>query len=328
MDCCRKLIRIIIGVTTGIAVLTGCRDHPSLLPRSGGEPYEVLLMTDNTEARALADSVLTEEVEGLPQSESLCRVSHATQTALNQSTRYARCIVTVRIGKTYPRTAIRYEKNVYAEPQLIVTLNTPSTERMKADMGQVAPLLTQLIDRFELNAEADNLKRHSFRQGEEAVAKITGWRIRIPADMTAIKRGRDFIWLSNNTPTGMRNLCVYTYPGTSLDARHYLDMRDSIMRENIPGERPGMYMATERRVPPLQRNTREHGRTRLVTRGLWMMEGDAMGGPFVSHAIIDTARKKVIVAEGFVYAPESKKRNKIKQLEAALYTLAPAKNQP
>ena len=57
-----------------------------------------------------------------------------------------------------------------------------------------------------------------------------------------------------------------------------------------------------------------------VLRGLWKMVGDMMGGPFVSHAFLDTKTQRVIVAEGLVYAPETTKRNYIRKIEAALYT--------
>ena len=46
-----------------------------------------------------------------------------------------------------------------------------------------------------------------------------------------------------------------------------------------------------------------------------------MGGPFVSHAQLDEARQRVIVVEGFVYAPETDKRNFLRRIEAALFTL-------
>ena len=51
------------------------------------------------------------------------------------------------------------------------------------------------------------------------------------------------------------------------------------------------------------------------------MTGEAMGGPFVSHSQVDTINNRVIVVEGFVYAPDKMKRTMIRRLEAALYTL-------
>ena len=64
-----------------------------------------------------------------------------------------------------------------------------------------------------------------------------------------------------------------------------------------------------------------HGRYAQVARGLWRVQGDRMGGPFVSHSRVDELNGRVIVAEAFVYAPESLKRDLMRRMEAALYTL-------
>jgi hypothetical protein len=47
----------------------------------------------------------------------------------------------------------------------------------------------------------------------------------------------------------------------------------------------------------------------------------------VSHSRIDTKNNKVIVVEGFVYAPEKMKRSMIRRLEAALDTLETPKEE-
>ena len=57
-----------------------------------------------------------------------------------------------------------------------------------------------------------------------------------------------------------------------------------------------------------------------VVRGLWEMEGDMMGGPFVSHACLDEKRQRVVVAEAFVYAPHTTKANLMRRAEASLWT--------
>ncbi|MBR5235704.1 MAG: DUF4837 family protein, partial [Bacteroidaceae bacterium] len=63
------------------------------------------------------------------------------------------------------------------------------------------------------------------------------------------------------------------------------------------------------------------GKYAQVARGLWRVQGDRMGGPFVSHSRVDEVNGRVIVAEAFVYAPESLKRDLMRRMEAALYTL-------
>ena len=92
------------------------------------------------------------------------------------------------------------------------------------------------------------------------------------------------------------------------------------MKLNIPGSLEGQYMATDTNYV----NVREFsikGEYAFEARGLWYMENDMMGGPFVSHARVDRPNGRVVVVEAFVYAPKDKKRDMMRQLEAALYTL-------
>ena len=51
------------------------------------------------------------------------------------------------------------------------------------------------------------------------------------------------------------------------------------------------------------------------------MEGAVMGGPFVSHVRVDEQNQRVIVSEAYVYSPGRKKRDIMRRMEAALYTL-------
>ena len=46
-----------------------------------------------------------------------------------------------------------------------------------------------------------------------------------------------------------------------------------------------------------------------------------MGGPFVSHSRVDAETNRVVVVEGFVYAPEKMKRGLMRRLEGSLYTM-------
>ena len=144
-----------------------------------------------------------------------------------------------------------------------------------------------------------------------------------PAEIKSYKKGKDFFWASSNTASGLVNICMYSYPyegPRTFNKQYVLAKRDSVMKANIPGTEPRMYMATDTlctSVKPIA----VKGEYAMETRGLWKMEHDAMGGPFVSHSRVDTLNNRVVVAEGFVYAPEKMKRGLIRRLEAALYTL-------
>ena len=54
--------------------------------------------------------------------------------------------------------------------------------------------------------------------------------------------------------------------------------------------------------------------------GLWEMRDAALGGAFVALERVDTAARRVLVTEGFIYSPHSPKRDLMRQMEAALRT--------
>lgn len=307
---------------TAIVALCSCSGGPqSLLPKSGGRPYEVLLVASDRRCAAVVDSVLTQDMPSLPQREPMFDVSLIDTTRFNQTTRLARCIVIVTVNPAvFTSTRIRYEKNVWARPQLVVYVNTPSASQLSQYMAKAGHRLTSLLTRAEINTTISTLRAGSNRKAESSIRRMFGWNMLIPAEMKAGKTGRNFIWLSDNRPDRMRNICVYSYGGTTLDAHRALAARDSVMRLNIPGELDGMYMQTTPGSVTAGLTT-EDGRTVMISRGLWEMRNDAMGGPFVSYSVVDSANSRIIVAEAFVYAPGTNKRNLIRSAEAALYTL-------
>jgi hypothetical protein len=94
-----------------------------------------------------------------------------------------------------------------------------------------------------------------------------------------------------------------------------------VLRINVPGPSSGSYMTTESRLPVTYKRFERNDHQMVEMRGLWKVEGDVMGGPFVSVAHIDPENARVVVTEGYVYAPEKpEKRNLIWQLEAILYS--------
>lgn len=315
-----KCLRLLF--LTAFVALCSCSGGPqSLLPKSGGRPYEVLLVASDRRCAAVADSVLTQDMPSLPQREPMFDVSLIDTTRFNQTTRLARCIVIVTVNPAvFTSTRIRYEKNVWARPQLVVYVNTPSASQLSLYMAKAGHRLTSLLTRAEINTAMSTLRAGSNRKAESSIRRMFGWDMRIPAEMKAGKTGRNFIWLSDNRPDRMRNICVYSYSGTTLDAHRALAARDSVMRLNIPGELDGMYMQTTPGSVTAGLTT-EDGRTVMISRGLWEMRNDAMGGPFVSLSTVDSVSSRVIVAEAFVCAPGTNKRNLIRSAEAALYTL-------
>jgi hypothetical protein len=312
-------MRCLIWCCCATLLLCSCGSDP-MTPKSCGKPYEVLIVGDRD---SVVYQALDADAEGLPQPEASFDISTVDHAHYNQTAKLARSIVIVNINKElFSTTRIRYEKDVYAAPQMIVYVGSPSITSLKRDIKKLAPGLRMLLTRAEMNIEIAQLKGKHNIKASQTIEKMFGADLWMPLDMTSSKTGKDFLWLSNNATTGMQNICIYSFPigHKPLDKARLTSMRDSVMKSNIKGETDAMYMKTAVQTVKAAL-VKEKNDKMIVMRGLWEMEGDAMGGPFVAHTMIDSIRKRAITVEAFVYAPEMNKRNKIRQIEAALYTL-------
>ncbi len=325
-------------------LLVACTGSDGLLPPSGGRLYEVLLVGDR---EGLVRQMLEADVEGLPQSEPSFDVSAIDSASFGPAVRQARNIVIVCIDpKTYDRPHVGYEKNVWAQPQMVVRIGAPSVSTLRQSAPGVAATLRTLLNRAEANKCLALLRHKRNTKAEETVRRMFGVSLWIPVDMVASKRGKDFIWLSNNGTTMMQNIVIYreqtrTAADEKSDVHRFVAQRDRVLGQNIKGEADSMWMTTvapsvsrrlvfreeKNRSSWLQHHDMAHAPMTLY-RGLWEMRGDDMGGPFVSRRLSATVRpgqkgreKGDVVAEGFVFAPGQTKRNAIRRLEAALYTL-------
>lgn len=298
-------------------LVCGCRGKGKLQPGSGGRPYELLVTGSDAEAvDVVAHELKTLTESGLPQPEASFDVSAIGGKDLGQATRYARNIVLVSTDAgSLKQPSITYERDAYAQPQLIIHVRAASASQLRDFIKYNVRAIGQQFVLQELNNGIQLLREHHSKRAEQMAKAMYGMRLWIPEDLTRWKRGKDFVWFSNDASKGMQNICIYRCPGSDLSTAAMLHRRDSVMRENLPGEEPSMYMTTCSRGISAQQVAQGH----MEMRGLWEMRGDAMGGPFVSHSLV--CGDSILTVEAFVYAPGMKKRNLLRRLEACLYTV-------
>lgn len=275
-------------------LLCGCNWQGRQLS-STGQPFELVLEGDTD---SVVTKILTLEVPALPQSEpmfDLIRVRKGKSSSLYQTIRNR---VVVDVDGRHAGFGVEVVKNVYASPQCVISIKAQTLEQLKHRLD--GEQLRRLIELSELQYLASITRQNPEKQKE--VRRLFGVNMKVPLDMGASKKGKNFVWYSNNANTGMQNLLVFKASGKA--------EVDSVLKKNILGETDDMYMqlySVEHNA--MQRNT---------FQGLWEMKGDAMGGPYVMKFLPRGHEQIVIV--GFVYAPEMKKRNLTKQLEAVLMT--------
>ena len=279
------------------------------LPKSTGQPYEVVLEGDTD---SIVTKILTEEVPALPQPEPLCRLIQVKKGKIHGSYLLVRTRIVVNIPAA--EFSVRLSRNENASPQTVIRISARSPQQLREELNPEK--LRQLVDETELEHLASIISTNPSKQNREMqqlVKKNFGISMNIPAEMQASKKAKNFIWISNNASSGMKNLILIKVKREERIGKANSDVFpaqekqqiDSMLRTNMPGETDSMYM-----IIPV-----------LSEKGLWEMKGDAMGGPYVMRRIRLRKTGDEIIIIGFVYAPEMKKKILIKQLEAAISTI-------
>ena len=331
-EVCRASRFLMVRAILLLSVLLwwACGDSGSLITRSSGKPYEVVIMSDDTAAVNFVRDCLEIPVEGLPQEEPAFDVWVVDREVRNVETttkrmsiygaqegaesRGARAIVKV-VFNSHQRTGspihISYQRNVEVQPQIVVTLTAESVEQLRREKQRWEAPLRQLLTNFEQRATIALLRQHYNKQMSDTLQRLFGVKLLVPPDMLSAHYEMDFVWLSNNATTGMQNICVFK--GTSID---------SVIGKYIKGETDEMHMRLVENRDPIDmdrvsRAEKKKPKANLI-RGLWEMEGDAMGGPYVARFFTDSITHQTTTVMAFVYSPETKKRNMIRKLEAVL----------
>lgn len=299
-----------------------------LMPNASGLPYEMLVVMDDAQwdrplGRAVFN-VLDSDVPGLPQSERSFRISRVAPDGFNSNMfRIMRNVIKVDIQNIYTQPKFKFARNVYSYPQMIMTLQAPDEESLTEYINNNQQSIIDFFTKAEMNREIENLRERHNPEVSRLAEEILDVDIWVPWELNKFKTGKDFLWASTNVGKKDMNLVLYSYPYTDKNTftlDYFLQKRDSVMKANIPGGPKGSYMTTNHDYVYVEDGT-VRGKYAQIARGLWRIQGDRMGGPFVSHSRVDEANGRVVVAEAFIYAPESLKRDLLRRMEAALYTL-------
>ena len=299
-----------------------------MMPNASGLPYEMLVVMDDEQwdrplGRAVYE-VLDTDVPGLPQSERSFRITRVEPSGMSSNMfRIMRNIIKVDIQKIYTQPKFKFARDVYSHPQMVMTLQAPDEASLAKYVEENAQSIIDFFTKAEMNREIDNLREQHNPEVSRLAKEILGVDVWVPWEVNKYKKGKDFLWASTNTGKKDMSIVLYSYPYTDKNTftlEYFINKRDSVMKVNIPGGPEGSYMTTQHDYVYVQDGT-VRGKYAQVARGLWRVKGDRMGGPFVSHSRVDEVNGRIIVAEAFVYAPESLKRDLMRRIEAALYTV-------
>lgn len=320
-------MRNIIILILATLLFTSCDETSKEKKQTISAPYELLLVANKdwlqtSDGAEFLDAV-NQDIPGLPQKEPNFRVTTINPSAFKGTFTVYANVINVDIDKKYKDAKFTISRDVYVKPQIILNILAPNGQALVELVNKHRGTFLNIFIEAELQRECDYLASTHSGVVADAVKKKFGYSICAPKDLDRInKDGTDFLWSSANGRGNELNLCIYTYPYTSektFTLDYFMHKRDSVMKENVRGEHDDQYMATEPRGIVTSQKAGKNGYLYEV-RGLWKMENDMMGGPFISYSQVDTVKNLVVVAEGFVYAPKKEKRELIREMEAALMT--------
>ncbi|MEL7587537.1 MAG: DUF4837 family protein [Prolixibacteraceae bacterium] len=308
--------------------LFSCKDDTVTRRKISGKAGELIIVvpkeTWNGRAGEAMKKVLMQPQIGLPQNEPLFSAINIPPAAFKEIFKTHRNIINVYISPTLDSARVEFKEDVWAWPQAVVNIHAKSTD-------EFIELFNAHSDRvlaFMLKAERDRLQLNYAKYNDKKIKAILREKFDIafsvPTGFNVAVNKENFLWVRYDTPEITQGIAVYSFPyksDSTFTADYLLNIRDSVLKEHIAGPLAGSYMSTEHQVPPFFKIMRYKKNYAAEMRGLWKTEKDFMGGPFINLTVLDIANNRVIVLDGFVYAPRFDKRNYLRQVEAMIYSL-------
>lgn len=318
---------------TTLLLLASCSEskEKKTLVKSKGLPSELLLVVDRdvwtSDLQDTLNAIVEAQVPGLMQAEKMFRVTRIFTRDYAPTYSTFHTMLRVTIDKSLKEPKMGTVRDTNARPQLELLVAAPDMDQLRSYLSVNARRIQDILAEAQIEFRVADLRKKYSKKVSDDLKEVLGMTVCAPENLVATKKAQDFLWGGTNTLQKDQNILVYTYPWQGedvMDADVFVERRDSVIKVNIPGERPDQWMQTvrEKDVPLIVSRPRTiNDRQMLEVRGLWEMRNGALGGPFVSLARVDTASSRVIVAEGWVYSPSTDKRDLLRQMEAALRTL-------
>lgn len=310
-------------------VFTGCKTRAkrNLLPNVSGKAGEVLVVIERADWEADLGVAIREALAGdtpyLAQREPLFALSNVPAGSFTNMFKVHRNLLLININPQNATNGVVYKNNVWAQPQALVQVNAADVAQALSLFKEAASLIAEFFEQSERDRIIANAKLYEERALQAPVEKVTGGILHFPTGYRCRKYTDDFVWIADEKQYTNQTVLVYKYPVEGPDVftlENIIAARNAIMKANVPGPVEGSYMTTSTAQDPVTRSLRYHGRDFMETRGFWEVEGDFMGGPFVSHSFFSPDGKDIIVLEAFVFAPRYDKRQYLRQVESLLYS--------
>ena len=307
-------------------LLTSCTGTDKFVLRNSlGKVNKVMVVNKASDWNGDVGSAIRnsfgEMMVGLPQPETILSVSQIAPNGFNSMMKVSRNILIIGKGE---KEDFYIKKNVYAQPQIIIYV-------YGIDDASIIKIFNkhkkEIIDAYissDILMTQNIFNRKKLDDSQFKTLQNLGVSFTAPGNFKKVDDTGDFLWLrqhltSGIAKTGSNNILVYSVPikDETKIAENIIVVRNSIGKKYIPGADPEtMHMITEEAYTPYTSEVVLDGKKTFETRGKWEVKNDFMAGPFLNYSVVDKKNNRIIVFEGFTYAPSVNKRAFLFELEA------------
>jgi hypothetical protein len=288
-------------------VLSACSDGINTLPSSTGILSEVIFVVEDAlwenQVKDVAFRTFGVPIQGLTQDESSFRVIQVNHSEFKSILKTHKNIVI--IAKNVPTSN---QQDKWANDQLVVQLEFKHEDiELTKDLNKVKAI----FEFREIRILRNSISKSSQKIQEQHIKEEFNIETLIPSEYTIIKDTVALFWATYNPEKQeeIKHLFVFSFEPKEINLQQeVLQKTDSIFAKYLLGAKQGQHVKIEDMFSPIYYEN--------IYRGLWKLNGGFMGGPFlIKTYFID---KKVVVTVGLIFAPNDRKRNYIRTLEAIL----------
>lgn len=317
----------IIFVLPNYSCKKGSKGERSFLPNVTGTAGEIVMVLPKP---IWKDSIginykeiLTDEYPYLPQSEPIFDLISIPPEAFTTIFKSYRNIIINETSADFKEPRFILKRDVWASPQTVLYVVGPSYSSIASFIIKEKKKLVTIFEQAERDRVIQNAIKYEERDIATALNQTFNATLKIPKGYTIKKKTDNFVWISHETPKISQGLIIYSFPYTeknTFSAEYLLQKRNEFVKQ-IPGPTDGTYMITSPILTPDFSAMMYKDRYFGILRGFWDVHKHPMGGPFISFSTLDEKRQTIINIEAYVYAPNTTKRNYLRQVEALVYTL-------
>lgn len=223
------------------------------------------------------------------------------------------------------------KRNEFASPQNVFYISGRYTTEIIDTLLKHTPEIIRIMRQSEI--------LENQRINDTALIKSTLIKkkfkiaVNIPKGYNSVLTRKKFMWFKKEITGGSASILIYQIPIINIEnrrnssvIRNIIKMRDSIGSLYIHGTERYSKMITEKAYRPYIFKIKLAERPTYESKGTWEMKNDFMSGPFINYCVTDIKNKRILVLEGFCYAPSKKKRDLMFELESIMKSVKFIKN--